>query len=163
MDLLHYFDAFRMDASHPTSNRLDSYIEFFDEDFDGDVFSYDVFIIGVPEGRLSIGNESCASAPDKIRSSLYELYEGVWNLKILDLGNLRLGEEVEDTYAALEELTAFLIQESKVLLVLGGGHDLILPIYRGHSVLEHPLSFASADAYLDFQHDEKNHSNLVCA
>lgn len=158
MDLFHYFDAFRMDASHHTSNRLDSYTDFFHEDFDGDIFSYDVFIVGVPEVHLSPGNENCASAPDKIRSSLYELYEGDWNLKILDLGNLKLGKELEDTYAVLEELTSYLIQESKVLLILGGGHDLILPIFKGHSILEQPLNFASADAYLDFQDDEKNHS-----
>ena len=60
--------------------------------------------------------------------------KGGWNLKILDLGNLRIGKEIEDTYAVLKELTSYLIQESKVLLVLGGGHDLILPIFRGHSV-----------------------------
>lgn len=158
MDLFQYFDAFIIDSSRHTSNRLDSYTDFFDEEFNGDILSYDVFIIGVPEDNLSLGNENCASAPDKIRLSLYELYEGGWNLKILDLGNLRLGKEIEDTYAVLKELTSYLIQESKVLLVLGGGHDLILPIFRGHSVLKQPLSFASADAYLDFQDDQKSHS-----
>ena len=158
MDLKQYIDAYQFDSRSVEGNRLLSCLDFFDENFNGNVLSYDVFIIGVPEGRLSIGNESCALAPDEIRSSLYELYEGEWDLKILDLGNLRIGQTVEDTYAILEQLTTYLIQRGGVLLVLGGGHDLMIPIYRGHCALGKPLNFASADAYLDFQDGGSCHS-----
>lgn len=41
-------------------------MDFFDESFNNDLWSYDVFIMGVPEGRLSLGNESCDLAPDEI-------------------------------------------------------------------------------------------------
>ena len=158
MDLKQYIDAYQFDSRSVEGNRVLSCLDFFDENFNGNVLSYDVFIIGVPEGRLSIGNESCALAPDEIRSSLYELYEGEWDLKILDLGNLRIGQTVEDTYAILEQLTTYLIQRGGVLLVLGGGHDLMTPIYRGHCALGKPLNFASADAYLDFQDGDSCHS-----
>ena len=77
---------------------------------------------------------------------------------MLDLGNLKIGQKVEDTYVALEELTSYFIQEGKVLLVLGGGHDLITPIYKGHCAYGKPLNFASADAYLDFQDGDNYHS-----
>ena len=158
MDLKQYIDAYQFDSRSVEGNRVLSCLDFFDKNFNGNVLSYDVFIIGVPEGRLSIGNESCALAPDEIRSSLYELYEGEWDLKILDLGNLRIGQTVEDTYAILEQLTTYLIQRGGVLLVLGGGHDLMIPIYRGHCALGKPLNFASADAYLDFQDGVSCHS-----
>lgn len=79
-------------------------------------------------------------------------------MKILDLGNLKLGYEVKDTYALLQELSSYLLQEGKLILVLGGGHDLIQPIYKGHSFFEKPLNFASADAYLDFQDGDAYHS-----
>ena len=158
MYLKQYFDAYQYDSRSLEKSRIGCCLDFFDENFNNDLWSYDVFIIGVPEGRLSLGNESCDLAPDEIRSSLYGLYEGEWGLKILDLGNLRIGKIVEDTYAILEQLTTYLIQRGGVLLVLGGGHDLMTPIYKGHAALGKPLNFASFDAYLDFQDGDSCHS-----
>ena len=158
MDLKQYFDAYQFDSRRLEESRLGCCLDFFDESFNDDLWSYDVLIIGVPEGRLSLGNESCDLAPDEIRSSLYGLYEGEWGLKILDLGNLRIGQIVEDTYAILEKLTTYLIERGGVLLVLGGSHDLMKPIYKGHAALGKPLNFASFDAYLDFQDGDSCHS-----
>ena len=158
MDLKQYFDAYQFDSRRVEESRIGCCLDFFDESFNDDLSSYDVFIIGVPEGRLSLGNENCDLAPDEIRSSLYGLYEGEWALKILDLGNLRIGQTVEDTYAILEQITTYLIEKGGLLLALGGGHDLMTPIYKGHSALGKPLNFASADAYLDFQDGDSYHS-----
>ena len=158
MDLKLYFDAYQFDSRRVGESRVGFCLDFFDESFNDDLWSYDVFIIGVPEGRFSLGNEGCDLAPDEIRSSLYGLYEGEWGLKILDLGNLRIGQTVEDTYAILEQLTTYLIERGGVLLILGGGHDLMTPIYKGHSALGRPLNFASIDAYLDFQDGDSYHS-----
>ena len=158
MDLKLYFDAYQFDSRRVGESRLGCCLSFFDESFNDDLWSYDVFIIGVPEGRFSLGNEGCELAPDEIRSSLYGLYEGEWGLKILDLGNLRIGQTVEDTYAILEQLTTYLIERGGVLLILGGGHDLMTPIYKGHSAAGRPLNFASIDAYLDFQDGDSYHS-----
>ena len=158
MDLKLYFDAYQFDSRRVGESRVGCCLDFFDESFNDDLWSYDVFIIGVPEGRFSLGNEGCDLAPDEIRSSLYGLYEGEWGLKILDLGNLRIGQTVEDTYAILEQLTTYLIERGGVLLILGGGHDLMTPIYKGHSAAGRPLNFASIDAYLDFQDGDSYHS-----
>ena len=158
MDLKLYFDAYQFDSRRVGESRVGCCLDFFDDSFNDDLWSYDVFIIGVPEGRFSLGNEGCDLAPDEIRSSLYGLYEGEWGLKILDLGNLRIGQTVEDTYAILEQLTTYLIERGGVLLILGGGHDLMTPIYKGHSALGRPLNFASIDAYLDFQDGDSYHS-----
>ena len=158
MDLKQYFDAYQFDFRSIEESRVGCCLDFFDESFNNDLWSYDVFILGVPEGRLSLGNESCDLAPDEIRSSLYRLYEGEWGLKILDLGNLRIGQTLQDTYAILEQLTTYLIQRGAVLLFLGGGHDLMTPIYKGHSSLGKPLNFASLDAFLDFQDGDSYHS-----
>ena len=158
MDLKLFFDAYQFDSRRVEESRVGCCLDFFDENFNDDLWSYDVFIIGVPEGRFSLGNEGCDLAPDEIRSSLNGLYEGEWSLKILDLGNLRIGQTVEDTYAILEQLTTYLIERGGVLLILGGGHDLMTPIYKGHSALGRPLNFASIDAYLDFQDGDSYHS-----
>ena len=158
MDLKQYFDAYQFDSRRVGESSIGCCLDFFNQSFNNDLWNYDVFIIGVPEGRFSLGNEGCDLAPDEIRSSLYGLYEGEWGLKILDLGNLRIGQTVEDTYAILEQLTTYCIERGGVLLVLGGGHDLMTPIYRGYSALEKPLNFASIDAYLDFKDGDNYHS-----
>jgi arginase family enzyme len=160
MNLTQYFEAYVPAVSHDASRNegLNSYIDFYDEHFDQDVTTYDIYIVGVQEGRLSLKNETCAFAPDEIRNSLYELCQGDWSLKVLDLGNLKLGHKVEDTYVVLEEIVSNLILEDKIVLVLGGGHDLISPIYKGHCAAGNPLNFASADAYLDFQDGDDYHS-----
>ena len=158
MELSQYLDVYQFDSSKVEESYIGCCLDFFDDSFNDDLWSYDVFIVGVPEGRLSLGNESCDLAPDEIRSSLYGLYFGDWDLKILDLGNLRIGQTVEDTYAILEKLITFLIERGGVLLVLGGGHDLITPIFKGYSTLGKPLNFASVDAYLDFQDGNNFHS-----
>ena len=84
MDLKQYFDAYQFDSRRIGESRIGRCLDFFDESFNDDLWSYDVFIIGLPEGRFSLGNEGCDLAPNEIRSSLYGLYEGEWGLKILD-------------------------------------------------------------------------------
>ena len=160
MDLNQYFEAYEPSISRDSycNEGLSSYVDFYDDHFDKDVTDYDLYILGVPEGRLAIKNETCFSAPDEIRNSFYELYQGDWSLKVLDLGNLKLGHKVDDTYVALEEVVSNLILDDKIVLVLGGGHDLINPVYKGHCTAGKPLSFASADAYLDFQDGDAYHS-----
>ena len=160
MDLNDYLDAYQPELKPASyeADRLGNYVDFYDEDFRSELFSYDVFILGVPEGRSSVNNEACGLAPDSVRKSLYDLYRGNWSCRVLDLGNLKVGHEVSDTYAALRELVSFLIHKKKCLLVLGGGHDLITPIYQGCAALGHLLSFASLDACLDFQDAGTCHS-----
>ena len=168
MEITDYFEGFCLESEEHNDEKLSSYVDFYYESAAIDITVYDVIIIGVQEGRLSLKNETCALAPDQIRSKLYDLYKGDWDLKVLDLGNLKIGKSIDDTYFALKEITEYFIKENKLLLVLGGGHDLITPIYNGHSTIGKPLSFASADAYLDFQDGESHHSrsflsNLVSA
>ena len=69
-----------------------------------------------------------------------------------------LGDTIQDTYIVLEKLTAHFIEKGKIMIVLGGGHDLISPIYKGYCTHRNPLYFASVDASLDFQDNNNIHS-----
>jgi formiminoglutamase len=158
MKITDYFNAYTPVQSLQHSEKLSSFVDCYTTADAFDFKSYDIFIVGVQEGRLSLGNETCAFAPDEIREELYDLYKGDWDLKILDLGNLILGNTVEDTYVALKDISEYFLEEQKQLIVLGGGHDLVKPIFDAYSVQNKPLSFASADAYLDFQDSENYNS-----
>lgn len=158
MEINKYFESYTPELDCIQSYKLNSFVDFHQSTDDFDCSTYDLIIIGVQEGRLSLKNQTCAFAPDEIREQLYDLYAGEWDLKILDLGNLVIGNTVEDTYAALKEISQYFLEKQTQLIVLGGGHDLIKPIFDAYSIQNKPLSFASADAYLDFQDSENYNS-----
>jgi len=158
MNIADYFAPYIPKSSHLINEKFGAVIEQYINVEAPDLSVYDVFIMGVPDGRLSSGNEGCALAPSEIRNQLYDLYKGDWNMKLLDLGNLKIGHTIEDTYSVLKTISQFFAHKSKPLIVLGGGHDLITPLFQGYSSLGKPLSFASADAYLDFQDHDAYHS-----
>jgi len=162
MNLSHYLNTYAADglltSKELSREHLYSFVDFYEPSQPLEIDSYDAYIVGVPEGRLSQENEACALAPDFIRKEFYNLYQGDWSTKLLDLGNLKIGETVQDTYFVLQEITAPLLEAGKVVIVLGGGHDLIVPIYKSHCTLSKPLNFASADAYFDFQDEDYFHS-----
>lgn len=90
----------------------------------------DVAILGLPEARGSQCNQ-VAEAPDAIRQHLYSLTSFPSGLRIVDLGNIKCGNTVLDTYAAVkivaEELSALGIR----LLILGGSQELTVSIIEG--------------------------------
>tara|TARA_B110000977_G_scaffold61735_1_gene83995 strand:- start:188 stop:1321 length:1134 start_codon:yes stop_codon:yes gene_type:complete len=158
MKIADYFEPYVFDSSLQSDENLGVVIEQYRANEKLDLSVYDLFIMGVPEGRLSLDNQGCALAPKEIRKELYDLYVGDWTLKILDIGDLKIGHSVEDTYLVLKSMSHFFAKKNKPLLILGGGHDLITPLFQGYSNFGKPLSFASADAYLDFQDPEAYHS-----
>jgi len=95
-------------------------------------------ILGIPEGRGS-GCAQVAEAPDAIRHHLYSLMAFPAEIKIVDLGNIKQGHEVKDTYAAVkivaEELSALNIH----LLILGGSQEMTVPLIAGFGRQEFKL------------------------
>lgn len=107
-------------------------------------------LIGVAEDRGSIENKGSAAGVDKIRSRFYRLYPGNWQAScIADLGNLRKGNSLKDTYAALQMVCEYLFKNQIIPIVIGGSNDLLYPMYLGFSKLEQYVDITSADAMLD--------------
>ena len=158
MEIKDYFEVYTPDLSSLGGEKMGSFVDFYSVTEPLDFETYNLILFGVQEGRLSLKNETCAFAPDEIRDELYDLYQGEWGMNILDLGNLKLGDRVEDTYSALKDISEYFAENGKQVLILGGGHDLIKPIFEAYSTLGKPLSFASADAYLNFQDGDNYNS-----
>ena len=69
--------------------------------FDGDfpaLEDIDLAIIGVEDSRGSDINKGCANGPDPIRKELYKLCRFDYDLHIADLGNIKPGATLQDTY-----------------------------------------------------------------
>ncbi len=100
-----------------------------EEDFP-DLEGCQVALLGVEEERYAVDNEGCKAAPDAIRHALYPLFNHWPDLKIVDLGNVKSGLRVEDTYYALGEVFLTLLKYHIVPIIIGGSQDLTYPIYK---------------------------------
>lgn len=112
---------------------------------------FSIAIVGIEEGRNSNSNESCAGAPDAIREHLYKLFPGSWpnNSSIIDLGNIKQGSTVEDTYHALRDVQAFLLKQDVFTILIGGGHDLSYASYLAYEALERTINLTVIDNKFD--------------
>lgn len=106
-------------------------------------------LVGVEEDRGSIGNKGAAKAPNAVRKHLYELYQGDYNVSMVDLGNIKPGDRIEDTYAALKLVVEELVKYDILPIIIGGGHDLTYAQYRGYEDLEQRVEVAVIDAKFD--------------
>ncbi|RYY31310.1 MAG: arginase, partial [Sphingobacteriaceae bacterium] len=92
------------------TSQLGEKIEHYSVDFPSLEEKVDIAIIGVQEDRNSDSNEGCSTAPDFVREKLYTLHEGNYNTKIVDLGNIKQGATVTDTYIALKTVVEELVK-----------------------------------------------------
>ena len=112
-------------------------------------------IIGAGEDRGSVLNDGCGNAPDIIREKFYELKKSIHPYKIVDLGNIRLGKTLQDTYAALSSIMIELLKEGIVPVILGGSQDLTFAQYVAYQQLEETVNIVSIDAKFDLGSTEE--------
>jgi len=125
-------------------------IEVYQTDFpDLDDNQFDVALIGVLEDRNSINNKGTAKAPDFFRRKLYELNEGNYATRIVDLGNIKSGHQVSDTYVALKLVVAELIRKNIVPVIIGGGQDLTYPQFMAYEELQQKVDLLVIDSHFD--------------
>jgi formiminoglutamase len=160
VDLSVYFqplDKEIFDRYSQTKNLFGSVVsKFLDEEKFPDLSEIKIAIFGVPEDRNSIGNRGCREAPDKIRERFYKLKSVAHSYKIADLGNLRIGATVNDTYAAVSGIMVELMREGILPVILGGSQDLTFAQYVAYQKLEETVNIVSIDAYFDLGTTEEN-------
>ena len=114
--------------------------------------NFDVAILGVREDRNS-PNKGCSEGPDKIRTWLYQLSKPKKKIKIIDLGNIKKGENVEDTYFALRDVVSELLNQNVFPLVIGGSQDLTYGIFNVYKKNNTFLNLVSIDSRIDWKDD----------
>ncbi|MBR4787810.1 MAG: formimidoylglutamase [Bacteroidales bacterium] len=154
MDLSLYFKAVDatlggIDRDIVSDQQLLSQILFYNPEEPINIQEAQLAIIGVPEARNSYRNESCAMAPDEIRRQFYQLYRWKNDVRIVDLGNLIVGEAVEDTYAVLSDIIAYLLENRVLPIILGGSNDLAFANYRAYEKIEKVVNLVSVDSTFD--------------
>ena len=114
-----------------------------------DTEGYHIAIIGVGEDRGSVHNDGAGRAPDIIREKLYNLKISENPYRIIDLGNLKLGKTLKDTYAAVSSILVELLKEKILPIILGGSQDLTFAQYTAYEKLEETVNIVSVDSSFD--------------
>ncbi len=95
-----------------------------------------IALIGVNETRGAGHHPGNANGPNEIRRKLYELKKGIGAYKIVDLGNLNPGVDLDETYVRLSEVCRMLLEKNVLPVVIGGSHDLDYGQYMAYEGFE---------------------------
>ena len=152
MNLALFFDPLpeTLTEAVPAPTTLAAYASRFTENFP-DWRTADVALIGLDEWR---GSAAGAPAPDRhganeVRQRFYQLQKGTGNVRLVDLGNLRPGLTLEDTYQRLREIIGALLEENTVPILLGGSHDLDYGQFLAYESQDRAINFTMVDARPD--------------
>jgi formiminoglutamase len=119
---------------------------------------HQVALIGVPQDQSAFIRGS-REAPDEIRNKLYQLRKINRNLRIYDLGNIKNGGSIQDTYYALRDILLELKDRDIISVILGGSQDLSRGVFLAlekSAGIHHVLT---VDSMLDFSgNEEPSHS-----
>ena len=107
-------------------------------------------IVGVYESRNAFEKKAHRLDLDEVRIQLYKLMHGNWDDSIIDLGDIDEGETVEDTYFVLREVTAGLLEEKIIPVIIGATQDLTFPAYRAFDGIRDMINLVSVDSRFDF-------------
>lgn len=114
----------------------------------------DIVIVGCGECRGEMGETWYNDAPDKIREQLYKFYNWHPSVKVADAGNILQGATVSDTRAALATVLHELELAGKIVVVLGGSHDLTLQQYEAFKKSDKLINAVVADMLVDLNETE---------
>ena len=155
MDLKDYFDPVELDKPDVYTNLGDKvfYKNIFTHSQNNPVSNiningYNLAIVGIKEDRNSVVKGS-AMAPDIIRNKLYQL-AAIDKIKIIDLGNIKQGNTINDSYAGIKDVCSYLLNNNINILLLGGSNDLVFPVITNHFWKSKQVELTCIDARINF-------------
>lgn len=138
------------DTIHSFSNQtLSNFVSFYDGEEEIDFENVELAIICVKDSRNSNYIDKSDFFYDEIRVELYNMYVGNWKLKILDLGDVVMGDEFSDTAYVFKNILSQLYRKSVIPLILGGSQDLTFYQYRAFDGIKYMVNLSTADHKFD--------------
>lgn len=116
-----------------------------------DLSDADIVLVGVNEYRGSGLFEVLESAASVIRRQLYQLHYWHFDTRIADIGDIKTGASLNDSYAAIKTVLAELLRMQKTVVIIGGSHDVTLAQYFAYRDLGRSIEAACIDATIDLR------------
>ena len=118
-----------------------------------DLTHADIVIASCDELRGDGQLGSASAETDVVRKELYSLYYWHKQIKLADIGKVKTGMHISDTYAAIKTVAKEVIQQNKIFLLIGGSHDLVLAVYEAYREMNKVIEVTGIDAYIDLSLD----------
>jgi formiminoglutamase len=115
----------------------------------------DIAIIGVGEYRNSNNSLGENFSLSEVRKTFYNLFPGNWSLNIADLGDLKLGDSVSDTYLAFQTIVSELLKNNIIPVIIGGSQDITYANYRSYDFLKKTVNVVNIDSNFDLGDSSK--------
>lgn len=130
--------------------QLAKYIQRYDQEIP-DITQADIVLLGLGEyrgnGQFNKGFESV----DCIRKQFYQLHYWHTDVVVADLGNVKTGASLADSYAALKTVLAELLRQNKTAVIIGGSHDNTLAQYFAYKEIGKTIEATCIDATIDLR------------
>jgi formiminoglutamase len=164
MNIRDYFNPISLDKPENdvlSNNRLFcKHIDIHTPDFEiNNLQGYKIAIIGVTEIR-GCGIVGIENTADAIRNQLYQLNFFEKKISIVDLGNLKQGNDLKDTYFALRDVILELQGYNICPIVIGGSQDLTYGCFLAFEYLKNPYTLCTIDYRVDVAFEA--YSKLTC-
>lgn len=126
-----------------------------------DLQGTDIVLVGCNEYRGS-GSNNKQSAADAIRRQFYQLHYWHPDLKLADIGDVKNGASLQDSYAAIRTVVKELLQYKKTVLLIGGSHDISLAQYEAYTLQKQVIEISCVDALINIDiHSPLRHDNFL--
>jgi len=116
-----------------------------------DITNADIVLVGCNEWRGE--GIYTANAANEVRAIFYKLYHWHDSVTIVDIGNIKIGATLQDTYAAVKEVVKEVISLNKKIVVIGGSHDVMLGQYYAYQSTEKIIEVCNVDAVINIDWD----------
>ena len=116
-----------------------------------DITDADIVLVGVDEYRGSGIFNDKVNAANIIRKQLYQLHYWHFDVSIADIGNIKTGASLKDSYAAIKTVLSALIKMNKTVVIIGGSHDITLAQYFAYKELGKTIEATCIDATIDLK------------
>lgn len=123
------------------------------EDEFPDIEHVDIVFIGCKETRGGGFGKAPSEAANAIRREFYSLYYWHTNLQLADLGNVKTGASLSDSYAVIKMIAKELIDMGKTVVILGGTHDITLAQYQVYAQRKQIIEATCIDALINLDID----------
>lgn len=128
--------------------QLGKHIIAYEEEFP-ELDTADMVVVGCGEMRGAGMQFQQTDGPDAIRAEFYKLYHWHSTVTVADIGNVKCGATLTDSYAALRVVVQELLQAGKKVVILGGSHDVTTAQYQAHTVNDNIIDAVCVDARID--------------
>ncbi len=123
-----------------------------------DITDTDIVLVGVTETRGAGIFDQPSTAADAIRKQLYQLHYWHKEVRLADIGNIKTGATLSDSYAAVKTVLAELLRLKKTVVILGGSHDITLAQYFAYVSLNRTVEATCIDATINLRGESPERS-----